>query len=224
MIFRALHPQDDRLFDCYVTARHGDAVDPLVAEHLADCAACASRYAELGSVMDDLAAEAADESDAVFTPERLRAQQQQILRRVEHVGRPARVISFPSHLPADRSQPASARHAPSRWIAGAAAAGLFIGVGVGAAIEWQRHARADAPAGIIVAARTTAAPANVRPAVAAAPVAPTTITTPASEIAGDEAFLSDLEVALERTQTRELRAIDALTPHVREIREVRYVR
>src|SRR5262252_4578315 len=139
-MFRALHPQDDRLFDCYLSARHGDAVDPLLAEHLADCATCASRYAELGSLMDGLAAEAAAESDAVFTPERLRAQQQQILRRIEHVGRPARVISFPSHFPADRSQH-QAPHAPSRWIAGAAAAGLFIGVALGAGIEWQRHAR-----------------------------------------------------------------------------------
>jgi hypothetical protein len=50
------------------------------------------------------------------------------------------------------------------------------------------------------------------------------VATPAVEVAGDDAFLSDLEVALERTQTRELRAIDALTPHVREIRDVNYVR
>jgi anti-sigma factor RsiW len=219
-MFRALHLHDDRLFDCYLTARHGDAVDPLVAEHLTDCATCASRYAELGSLMDGLATEAAAESDAVFTPERLRAQQQQILRRVEHVGRPARVISFPSHLPADRSQH-PAPHARSRWIAGAAAAGLFIGVGLGAAIEWQRHVRVPS-SGVAVVARTTSAPANALPA--ASPTATEMVATPAVEVAGDDAFLSDLEVALERTQTRELRAIDALTPHVREIRDVRYVR
>ena len=219
-MFRALHLHDDRLFDCYLTARHGDAVDPLVAEHLADCATCASRYAELGSLMDGLAAEAAAESDAVFTPDRLRAQQQQILRRVEHVGRPARVISFPGHLPVDRSQHPGP-HARSRWMAGAAAAGLFIGVGLGAGIEWQRHARVLS-SGVAVAARATNAPANALPA--ASPAATEMVATPAVEVAGDDAFLSDLEVALERTQTRELRAIDALTPHVREIRDVRYVR
>jgi len=36
--------------------------------------------------------------------------------------------------------------------------------------------------------------------------------------ASDEAFLSDLEVALERPHTSELQPFDALTPHVREVR------
>lgn len=224
-MFRAFHPQDDRLFDCYVTARQGEAVDPRVAEHLADCAACAARYAELGVLMDGIAAEAIAESDAAFTSDRLRAQQQQILRRIEHVGRPARVISFPTHAPADRPQPASAPHVPSRWIASAAAAGLLIGVGLGAGIEWQRHTRARVSAtGGTAAVRTTAAPTHVIPAAPVAEVAAELSVTPASEVVGDDAFLSDLEVLLERTQTRELRAIDALTPHVREVREVRYLR
>jgi hypothetical protein len=43
----------------------------------------------------------------------------------------------------------------------------------------------------------------------------------AADIAADEAFLSDLEVALERPHTRELQAFDALTPHVREISDQR---
>jgi hypothetical protein len=224
-MLRAHHPQDDHLFDCYLSARHGDAVDPLVAEHLADCAACAARYADLVSLMDGLAVEAAAESDAVFTTERLRAQQQQILRRVEHIGRPARVISFPSHVPADRSQPPAAPHARSRWIAGAVAAGLFIGVGLGAGIEWQRQTRAGlSSSGVAVDARATVAPSNVLLPPSSAPAEPETLTEPVAEGRGDEAFLSDLEAALERTQTRELRAIDALTPHVREVRDVRYVR
>jgi hypothetical protein len=42
-----------------------------------------------------------------------------------------------------------------------------------------------------------------------------------AEIAADSAFLSDLELALERPHTRELQAFDALTPHVREIRDQR---
>jgi hypothetical protein len=41
------------------------------------------------------------------------------------------------------------------------------------------------------------------------------------DVATDDAFLSELEVALERPHTRELLAIDALTPHVREIRDNR---
>jgi len=34
---------------------------------------------------------------------------------------------------------------------------------------------------------------------------------------GDEAFLSEIEVAGQRPRIRELLAVDALTPHVREI-------
>jgi hypothetical protein len=37
------------------------------------------------------------------------------------------------------------------------------------------------------------------------------------DVASDDAFLSDLEIALERPHTRELMAFDELTPHLREI-------
>jgi len=226
-MFRARHPHDDRLLDSYVVERHGERVDPLVAEHLADCAACAARYAEMSRFMDDLSSEAAADADAVFTPERLRAQQQQILRRIEHVGRPARVISFPRHQPLERSHPA-ASHMPSRWIAGAAAAGLFIGVAMGASIAWQHQVREQAPAFAAVSSRTPARLSPETPKAAGAAQVSTDAAgvtlAPEADHQGDDAFLSDLEVVLERTQTRELRAIDALTPHVREVREVRYLR
>jgi hypothetical protein len=39
-----------------------------------------------------------------------------------------------------------------------------------------------------------------------------------ADVAADDAFLSDLELALERPRTRELVAFDAFTPHVREVR------
>ncbi len=39
------------------------------------------------------------------------------------------------------------------------------------------------------------------------------------QVATDDAFLSELEIALERPHTRELRAFDAFTPHVREVRD-----
>ena len=93
MRHRAHHLHDEQLFDCYITERGGDAIDPPSAEHLADCNACSARYAELAQFMDTLRREGDADADAVFTPERLRAQQQQIARRIEQVGRPARVIS-----------------------------------------------------------------------------------------------------------------------------------
>ena len=48
-----------------------------------------------------------------------------------------------------------------------------------------------------------------------APVVPRSLNP--SQLSADDAFFSDLEVALERPHTRELIAFDALTPHVREV-------
>src|SRR5919202_1212118 len=131
----ARHLHDERLFDCYLAERAGEAVDPPSAEHLADCDACAVRYTELVQFMNTLRAEGQAEADAIFTPERLRAQQQQIARRIEHAARPARVISFPGHFVRRTISASTSRTAP-RWVAAAAAAGLLIGIAVGASFEW----------------------------------------------------------------------------------------
>ena len=54
MISRARHLQEERLFDSYLAERAGEPIDPPIAEHLADCAACCARYAELAAFMDAL--------------------------------------------------------------------------------------------------------------------------------------------------------------------------
>jgi anti-sigma factor RsiW len=203
---RASHLAEDRLFDCYLTARGGDAIDPPSAEHLADCAGCAARYAQLVGFMDALRTEGDAAADAVFTPERLRAQKQQIARRLEQVGRPARVISFPAHV-VRRTMTASGSTAAPRWIAAAAAAGLFVGVALGASYGVGPFMR---PTHRLVA-RQTAAPR----------LTPVATRGSGAAVATDDAALSELELALERPHTRELLAIDAFTPHVREIRETR---
>jgi len=203
---RAHHLHDERLFDCYLTERGGDAIDPPTAEHLTDCDECSARYAELASFMDTLRRDGETEADAVFTAERLRAQQQQIARRLEQVGRPARVISFPSRIVRRTIGASQSRMAP-RWVAAAAAAGLFVGVALGASYEWNQRR--------VPAASFGARDLNSR----IAPVA--TRGSEAVDIANDDAFLSDLELALERPHTQELQAFDAFTPHVREIRDER---
>jgi anti-sigma factor RsiW len=210
VIARAPHLRDERLFDCYLAERAGEAVDPPAAEHLADCGDCGARYAELARVMDGVRAEADAETDEVFTPERLRAQQQQIARRIEHVGRAARVISFPGRF-VSRHMTATAARGVTRWAYASAAAGLVIGVGLGSFYnsEWRAGRRAT-PFGASSRQATVSHPVRI------APVA-TGGTTPGRE-ASDEAFLSDLEVALERPHTSELQPFDALTPHVRESR------
>ena len=208
MIARAHHLQDDRLFDGYLAERAGDTMDPPVAEHLADCAECSARYAELVRFIDSLRAEAEAEADEIFTPERLRAQQLQIARRVEQVGRAARVIEFPGRF-VSRHMNVSGARGVTRWVYAAAAAGLVIGVGLGVFYDsgWRSVRR-----GTQMSSNQRQL-ASQRPA-ATTPAA-TSGTAPAHE-ASDEAFLSDLEVALERPQTRELQPFDALTPHVRE--------
>jgi len=193
------HLQDDHLLDACLAVRHGERPDPPVAEHLADCGACRARYEEFVLVMDLVRQEGEAEADAVFTPERLRRQQLQITRRIEHVGRAARVISFPGRF-VRRTMTGSATPSAPRWVAAAAAAGLFIGAALGASYGWGARGVYGVPGD----RRLT-------------PVA-TRGTTP-GEVAADDAFLSELELALERPHTRELRAFDALTPHVRETRD-----
>lgn len=205
MIARPRHLHDDRLVDCYVTERHGEALDPPVAEHLGDCASCSVRYLALTQFLDGLRAEGDAEADALFTPERLRAQYQEISRRLETVARPARVISFPRQLVRRTITASTSRMAP-RWVAATAAAGLFVGVALGAGYEWGAHARS---------VRQSPAADASRPA----RVAPVTARGSSASDLSDDVFLSELEIALERPHTRELQAFDAFTPHVRPVRD-----
>ena len=209
MIRCARHLHEERLFESYLAERGGEPIDPPVAEHLADCAACGTRYAELTAFMDTLRREGDAEADAIFTPERLRLQQQQIVRRIALVGRPARVLSFPGRIVRRTIDASTSRTAP-RWIAAAAAAGLFVGVAVGASFEW-RSQLGSRQTFLTDPGRTRA---QRLPPIAAHGSGP-------ADVASDDAFLSDLEIALERPHTRELQAFDALTPHVREISDQR---
>jgi anti-sigma factor RsiW len=203
VIFRARHLQEDRLFECYLAEQGGEPIEPPAAEHLTDCTDCNARYADLRRFMDGLRTEADAELDEIFPQERMRAQQQHIARRVEQLGRHARVISFPGYRPAQLA-PGWRSHVAPRWIGAAAAAGLAMGIGLGSV--YYSHAPGGAPQ--TVAINSIAQSVNA-PAVASAPAILSDV---------NEAFLSELELALERPRTQELVALDELTPHVREIR------
>ena len=95
--------------------------------HLDRCDLCAERAVELARWMDAAREDAREASDAVFTPERLATQHAQILRRLEQVDSPARVISFPAAMRAERSDAPGRRVAVS-WVGLAAAAGIGIGI------------------------------------------------------------------------------------------------
>jgi hypothetical protein len=199
------HLREEILFESYLASRSGDPLDPPVAEHLTDCSECGLRYAELTQFMDALSEGAITAADAVFTQDRLRAQQQQIARRLEHLGHPARVITFPGQT----SSPRSGRTVPRlarRWVAASLAAGLFVGVSTGLFLNWGASRGGPLRRGGTVA----------RQAVQLAPSARTELSRP-DVFEADDVFLSELELAGDRPRIRELSAVDALTPHVREI-------
>ena len=198
MTQRPAHLHDDRLFDHYVADRSGEALDPRAAEHLGDCESCAARFQDLAAFLDGVRADGDADVDALFPPDRLREQQRQIARRIAHVGRPARVLAFPGRV-VRRTLSAPVSRAP-RWVAAAAAAGLVAGVALGAMYGGTRRAHVEQS----FAARLSPS------------AAPRTVKVTPSDSA-DDALLSDLELALDRPHPRELRALDALTPHVREI-------
>lgn len=204
MITRRRHLQDEALFDCYLAERSGEPLDPRLAEHLTDCGECRERYAEITRFSEVLSVEAALEADALFTPERLRALQQHIARRLEHAGHPARVIAFPCH-PARRRTGHAAPRIARRWVAASLAAGMFIGVGTGLMLDWGA-----------LRAPTRGTPGVIRQALRTVPHARGEATRP-QVFEADDVFLSELELAGERPRILALSAVDALTPHVREI-------
>jgi len=214
MIVRAPHLQDERLYECYYAERRGDVLDPPTAEHLSDCTACSHRFDELSQFMTALRNDADAEVDALFPPDKLRAQQQDIARRVEHIGRPARVISFPGRLAVRQPSTSTVRLA-TRWIAAAAAAGLFVGVAAGTAFNFGGRLNFSPSARVSYGqAGRGRSMANV----------PSHLVPPHIDVTppvSDDAFMSDLESALDSPHTRELVVFDALTPHVREIVDIR---
>lgn len=115
--------------------------------HLARCAECRVRYASFEAWMDEVRSEAVAEADEVFTPEKLKTQQAHIFRRLEAAEHPTRIIAFPK-APVTASRPSPFR----RWIAGAAAAGLVAGIGLGQMLHLGRvtNVPAQQPQGFVV--------------------------------------------------------------------------
>jgi predicted anti-sigma-YlaC factor YlaD len=160
--------------------------------HLAGCPACRARLAELSGWLDDMRDEAVTEADTAFPPERLAAQQSQIFRRLEAMGRSARVIVFPK-----LAQPIASSTSPvRRWVASAAAAGLIAGVALGNYMD-LRHT-------ILRPATTT----PVSEAVGAKPAGNPAIS--------DEELLWQLEQLASSNMPEALTAFDSMTPRARD--------
>jgi anti-sigma factor RsiW len=208
VIGRTHHVDDDRLLESYLSNGDGAPLESAAAAHLAECAACRARYHQVARVFDEVRLAADADTDAIFTPERLREQQQQILLRVEHLHRSARVISFPRRTVHHIA--GGARRVGPRWLAAAAAAGVFVGVAVGGRL-WDT--------GVIRQTQPMRVASSGSPGTHVAPPSGVLMSAAGagSEVFDDDAFLRELEFALERPHTRELVAFDVLTPHVLEV-------
>lgn len=95
--------------------------------HLDRCDLCAERAVAMSRWLDDVRAAGIETADAAFPAERLAAQQVQILRRLEQIDHPARVIAFPSQARLNRAE-STRRRISLAWTGAAAAAGLLIGI------------------------------------------------------------------------------------------------
>ena len=194
---RHRHLDDDRLIGAYVDATAGD---PGASDDLRRCPACSARYDELVEGLTSLSLHASAEADAVLTPGRLARQRDEIIRRLQQEHRTARVLPFPH---AQNLAP-SAHRRIRRWVAGAAAAGLLVGLTAGRLVDLQ--------------SRSSTLFSRLAPGTLdGLPDAPSLTASVRGQWPTEESFLIELDAALDRPTVAELQAIDALTPQIVEV-------
>ena len=189
------HVTDADLTAVWADARVGESTPNAAAAHVRECPACRARLTALSSWLDGLRIDARDEADAAFPRERLAAQHAQIMRRLEAMERPARVLAFPRF-----TKPVAVRDAGrQRWIAAAAVAGLIVGIGLGQKID-LRHITTPGLAG---------GPQPVQNASARV--------KPVNLLSSDEVFLYDQEPSQVAERVPEsLRSMHEITPVARD--------
>jgi anti-sigma factor RsiW len=200
------HLSEDRLIDFCLRERGSDELDPVraavVRAHLAACERCTRQYAEIAGLLDATHEEAAARADEHFPESRLSAQFDRIMRRVDHLGRPGQVISFPLARRVPQVVE-TATGATRRWAAVAAVASLLVGFAAGRLVT-RSELRTATP----VASATHA-------------TAPRATPPPAPKYASaDDAFvsldLSEIDLA-DTDRPVVLQAYDAMTPTVQEV-------
>jgi len=183
VVLRRGHLSEDALAEVWMTG-HRPA-------HLDTCERCDRRANHMGLWLSDVKSMGLESGDAAFPAERLAAQHSQILRRLEQVDNPARVISFPQHVRPEPARRTKRRIAPG-WVGIAAAAGIVLGVvGEQVLVQFNRQAIVNVPA------PTPSVPQNAAVAPAAA------------------ASLSDadlLESDFTQSHSQTLGAIESMTP------------
>lgn len=151
-VFRQGHLSERALVEALLTGDH--------PPHLDRCDICAERAVRLGRWLDEVRDFGVEAADAAFPAERLAAQQAQIMRRLELVDQPSRVIAFPG--PTRLESPVlHARRVSPAWVGVAAAAGLILGV-----IGGQVTARlSGSDAGVVTRRATNDLPAPQGPSI-----------------------------------------------------------
>ena len=197
---------DDAAFAEVVAARLSlgqPQTDSEAEGHLQSCGDCRARYAAFSAWLETMRSDARAEADEAFGVERLAQQQAQILRRLEGLEHPARVIAFPRFTQPLSGQ-SSLRH---RWVAAAAAAGLIVGVGLGQVLEF------GTVSGPVRQAETVSDRQMARGTL---PVGNGMGVQPISQIS-DESFLEQHEMAPAVVPVPEsLQYLNAITPGVRD--------
>ena len=186
LVFRQGHLSEHALIDAVMT---GDR-----PAHLDRCDLCAERAVELGRWLDDVQTDRRPTRPTrVFTPERLAAQQAQILRRLEQLDEPARVIAFPRHVAARSAESAGRR--------------VAAGVGGRGRRRGPRARRRSAGSGQRAAGRP--ARPGCRPSQAAPQVQPA-VDAPAEAAGPIDASLLDMD--LDSLNVPASAVMDAMTP------------
>lgn len=188
---RSAHLSDDRLVEVCLDRE----ATPDEDAHLTTCEHCTTRRSRLERLLGEVTDTASAESDAVFSDERLAAQHARIMHRIEQDGRPARVISFPAAQVSDvrplRTRPVG------RWIAGAAAAGLAIGLLAGHLVHDLRPIDGSLRTQTLRVTPTAPSASGFRAVTASM---------------NDDEFIGEIESALDGPELAVLRPLNDLTP------------
>jgi hypothetical protein len=208
---RRRHLDDDVLATLWSARAAGasavsDAPSTDEEAHVRSCSHCRSRYEAFAAWLEDARVEATAEADEIFSTERLATQQAQILRRLETLERPGRVLAFPRF----RQSVPAVRRGSQRWIAAAAVAGLIVGLGASELLDFRRGLGRSASAGHL--AGQSLAPVSQSARGQLQPVG----------LNLDEAVLfDDSDAASISPSVEALQALDALTPRVRDLDQAR---
>jgi hypothetical protein len=172
--------------------------------HLDACQQCRSRYEAFTGWLSRIQEDARGEADEAFSADRLATQQAQIMRRLEALERPARVIAFPKF-----ARPITSTHGHAqRWVATAAAAGLVIGLAAGQFLD-IRDAFSVGRQGTTDTMLQTAARNDILlPAVQIATPAPF------SSVSDEALFFGESE---KRVRLATLESVDVITPRGRDL-------